>query len=234
MATRGDSEGFVSTPLKDKGARPKDSYFPLSDESASELKETDKEYRRVKSDLLRLTRNNRCQREYSRSEYSRSPSPVNRQLNRRSHNLSKFKIAILEDLSRRLKKLETATTKKKNYGHRQNNETNDSKKSIFPTQAKPYVPSNSDGNMTNVLTNNTQVNRPHVPPPTLQQNAAQPTDTVNAQVCYHQTFGDKGHLCSEPCSYYKMIGQLKVANIPSYPAKLLYIDDKRNKCKYLN
>ena len=43
MATRGDSEGFGSTPLEDKGARPKDSYFPLSDENASELKETDAE-----------------------------------------------------------------------------------------------------------------------------------------------------------------------------------------------
>ena len=29
MAARGDSEGFVSTPLEDKGARPKDAYFPL-------------------------------------------------------------------------------------------------------------------------------------------------------------------------------------------------------------
>ena len=47
MAIRGNSEGFVSTPLEDKGARPKDSHVPLSDESASELKETEKEYRRV-------------------------------------------------------------------------------------------------------------------------------------------------------------------------------------------
>ena len=43
MATRGDSEGFVSTSLEDEGARTKDSYFPLSDENVSELKETDTE-----------------------------------------------------------------------------------------------------------------------------------------------------------------------------------------------
>ena len=43
----------------------------------------------------------------------------------------------------------------------------------------------------------------------------------------------KRQLCSEPCSYYKTIGQHEVANIASYPAKLLYVDDKRNKCKYL-
>ena len=30
-----------------------------------------------------------------------------------------------------------------------------------------------------------------------------------------------------------MIGQGEVANIASYPSKLLYFDDKRNKCKYL-
>ena len=62
----------------------------------------------------------------------------------------------------------------------------------------------------------------------------QPTDTVNAQVFYyHQTFGDKARLCRVPCSYYKMIGQREVANIKSYPDKLLYVDDKCNKCKYL-
>ena len=44
---------------------------------------------------------------------------------------------------------------------------------------------------------------------------------------------DKARLCSEPCSYYKTIGQREIANIEPYPAKLLYVDDKRNKCKYL-
>ena len=105
-------------------------------------------------------------------------------------------VRLLEDLSRRLQ-LETATTKKKNYEHRQNNENSDSKKTILPNaQAKPFVPSNLNGNRTNVLTINTQVSRPHVLPPTLQQNAAQPIDTTNAPVCYyHQTFGDKAHTC---------------------------------------
>ena len=52
MATRGDSEGFVSTPLADRRARPKDPYFSLRDENASELKETEAEYKRVKSNFL--------------------------------------------------------------------------------------------------------------------------------------------------------------------------------------
>ena len=89
-------------------------------------------------------------------------------------------------------------------------------------QAKPFLP----GNQNVFFTNNQQVSRPYVPPPTLQPNTVQPTDTVNAQVCYyHQTFGDKARLCSEPCSYYKKIGQCEVAIIASYPAKLLYVDD---------
>ena len=59
MATRGDSEGFVSTPLNEKKNRPKDSYFPLSDENVSELKETDTEFIRSEADFLRITRNRR-------------------------------------------------------------------------------------------------------------------------------------------------------------------------------
>ena len=52
-------------------------------------------------------------------------------------------VGLLEDLSRRLKKLETATAKKKNYGHRQNNENSNSRKLILPNaQDKPFVPSN--------------------------------------------------------------------------------------------
>ena len=93
MAARSDSEGFVSTPLEHKGARPKESYCPLSDDNASELKETDPEYKRDKSDFLRIARNNRRQRDFSRSESSRSPSPVQRRPYWRSYNLPKFKIA---------------------------------------------------------------------------------------------------------------------------------------------
>ena len=40
MAARGDSEGFVSSPLDGQGARHKDSYYPMSDENAAELRET--------------------------------------------------------------------------------------------------------------------------------------------------------------------------------------------------
>ena len=69
MAARGYSEGFVSSPLDGQGARHKDSYYPMSDENAAELRDTNAEFRRLKADFPRIARN------------------------RRSANLPKFKIA---------------------------------------------------------------------------------------------------------------------------------------------
>ena len=102
-------------------------------------------------------------------------------------------------------------------------------------QVKPFVPNNQAVTMQDVSNNNKKDSRPNAPPPQTQKNnVAQPTDTVTAQVCYyHQTFGEKARLCSEPCSNYKTIGQREVANIASYPSKLLYVADKHNKCNYL-
>ena len=80
MAAKGDSEGFVSSPLDGQGAR------------TAELRDTDAEFRRLKADFLQIARN-RCRRDLPPSEFSRSPSPVRRQPQRRSTNLPKFKIA---------------------------------------------------------------------------------------------------------------------------------------------
>ena len=82
----------MSSPLDGQGARHKDSYYPMSDENAAELRDTDAEFRRLKADFLRIARSRR-QRGLSRSDSSRSPSPVRRQPQRRSANLPKFKIA---------------------------------------------------------------------------------------------------------------------------------------------
>ena len=91
MATKGDSEGFVSSPLEGQGARHKNSYFSVSDENTAELRDTDAEFKRLKADFLRIARNRR-RRDFSRSESSRNPSPA-RQSQRRSTNLPKFNIA---------------------------------------------------------------------------------------------------------------------------------------------
>ena len=148
-------------------------------------------------------------------------------------------VGLLEDLSRRLKKLETATStmaaeKRRNSGGARPSENHAPKAQCAPTvQANSFTPTNQKVNRRGLFTNTQQPNRPYVSPPTLQPNTAQPTDPGNAQVCYyHQTFGDKARLCSEPCSYYETLCQRKIANIASNPAKLLYADDKRNKCNY--
>ena len=57
MAAKGDSEGFVSSPLDRQGAHHKDLYYPMSDENAAELRDTDAEFRGLKADFLRIARN---------------------------------------------------------------------------------------------------------------------------------------------------------------------------------
>ena len=39
MAAKGDSKGFVSSPLDGQGARHKGLYYPMSDENAAELRD---------------------------------------------------------------------------------------------------------------------------------------------------------------------------------------------------
>ena len=93
MAEGGASQGFDSPKLDLRGARDKDSLFQMSDASKSAARENDEEFRRVKDDFLRVARQHR-RRELSRSESSRSPSPIRRRSSRRSKNLPKFKIAL--------------------------------------------------------------------------------------------------------------------------------------------
>ena len=103
--------------------------------------------------------------------------------------------------------------------------------------ARPFVPPpNAQAtefvNNSNNCTNAQQNVRPFAPPP--QNNVEQPTDTATAQACYyHQTYGEKARLCSEPCSYYVTLGQREVANIALSHSKLLYVADKGHKCRYL-
>ena len=157
-------------------------------------------------------------------------------------------VGLLEDLSKRLKKLETAPTSEK----KRNKERGRVNNNYIPTPT--FIPNvqvtgfvhNKPGNFKNAqatefvnkpnnCTNAQQNIRPHAPlPQTPQNNVAQPTDIATAQVCYyHQNFGEKVRLCSEPCSYYSTLGQREVANIALSHSKLLYVADKRHKCKYL-
>ena len=167
-------------------------------------------------------------------------------------------VGLLEDLSRRIKKLETVTTseRKRNKGRGRANNNYAPAPAFAPNvqasgfvsnqpshyrneqnNAPPFVPPpNAQAtefvNNSNNWTNAQQNVRPFAPPS--QNNVAQPTDTATAQVCYyHQTYGEKARLCSEPCSYYVTLGQREVANIALSHSKLLYVADKGHKCRYL-
>ena len=79
--------------LDHNGARKKDSYFHMSDASKSAVRENEEEFKRVKADFLRVAIQNKRRRYLSRSEFSRSPSPIRRRSSQRSRNLPKFNIA---------------------------------------------------------------------------------------------------------------------------------------------
>ena len=92
-------------------------------------------------------------------------------------------MGLLEDLSKRLKKLETATVaeKKRNQGRGRVNNHYGPRPTFIPNaQATEFVP-NKPGSF-----NNAQQNaRPFVPPQIVQQNnAANVIDTANEPVCY--------------------------------------------------
>ena len=92
MSKQYDSEGFMSTPLEGAGARPKDSYHPDSEDNEVRFREADEEYQRLKADFARIARDRRLN-SHSRSDSSRSSSPLGRQPQKRATNLPKFRIA---------------------------------------------------------------------------------------------------------------------------------------------
>ena len=75
---------------------------------------------------------------------------------------------LLEDLSRRLTTLETATakaTKKKTYGHSQPTKNRAAKTQFVPNvQAKPFIPNNQTVTRQDVSNNNKKDSRPNAPP----------------------------------------------------------------------
>ena len=91
MSKQYDSEGFVSTPLEGAGARPKDNYHQDSEDNEVRFREADEEYQRLKADFARIARAKRMS-SHSRSDSSRSPSPLGRQSQSRATNLPKFRI----------------------------------------------------------------------------------------------------------------------------------------------
>ena len=92
MSKQYDSEGFMSSPLEGAGARPKDNYHPDSEDNEVQFRAADEEYQRLKADFARIARDKRLH-SHSRSDSSRSSSPLGRQPQKRATNLRKFRIA---------------------------------------------------------------------------------------------------------------------------------------------
>ena len=92
MSKQHDSEGFMSTPLKGAGARPKDNYYQDSEDNEVRFQEADEEYQRLKADFAQIARARRTI-PHSWSDSSKSPSPLGRQSQSGSTNLPKFRIA---------------------------------------------------------------------------------------------------------------------------------------------
>ena len=133
-------------------------------------------------------------------------------------------IGLIEDILKRLERLETSGAKKKHFNNKQSAASRDHrtfvKSPAFPdVNAKPFVPNapkNQDRRQC-VFPVNQKVAHPTAPPPDRQHNKASTLfHTDNSQVCYyHQIFGDKERMCREPCVYFKLIGQRKVATLVS-------------------
>ena len=92
MSTQHESEGFMSTPLEGAGVRRKDKYYQDSEDNEVRFREADEESQHLKADFARIARARRTS-PHSRSDSSKSPSPLGRQPQRRSTNLPKFRIA---------------------------------------------------------------------------------------------------------------------------------------------
>ena len=82
----------MSTPLEGAGARRKDNYYQDSEDNEVRFREADEEYQRLKEDFAQIAGARRTSH-HSRSDSSKSPSPLRRQPQRRITNLPKFKIA---------------------------------------------------------------------------------------------------------------------------------------------
>ena len=92
MSKQYDSEGFMSKPLEGAGARPKYDYRQDSEDNEVRFREADEEYQRLEADFARVARAKRMT-SHSRSDSSRSSSPLGSQSQRRATNLPKFRIA---------------------------------------------------------------------------------------------------------------------------------------------
>ena len=104
-------------------------------------------------------------------------------------------VGLLEDPSRRIKKLETLTStmaaeKRRNTRRARTNDNRTPRAQYVPNvQAQPFIP-NTQGS----LNNHNEDSRQNLPPPNASRNnATTPTDTANTP--------DKARTCRDPCPF---------------------------------
>ena len=122
-------------------------------------------------------------------------------------------VGLLEDLSKRIKKLETVTTSERkrnkgrgranNYAHAPAFAPNVQASGFISNQHSQYRDVKDNARPFAPPTNLQTTARPFVPPPNTQRNdAAKTLNSADAPVCYfHQTFGDKARTCRSPCAF---------------------------------
>ena len=151
-------------------------------------------------------------------------------------------MGLIEDISKRLERLETSGAKKKHFtiSRLQPVEATFVKSPAFPdVNAKPFITnaSQNQASQQGVFPVNEKVSRPIAPPPDRQQNNTSTLfNTDNSQVCYYQTFGDKVRMCRTLASGEPLEARhdhVEVTLPQLSLSRLLYIADKSNKCKYL-
>ena len=137
-------------------------------------------------------------------------------------------VGLLEDLSKRIKRLQTVTTSEEkrnkgrgranNYAHAPAFAPNVQASGFVSNQPSQYRNAKDNARPFAPPTNLQPLARPFVPPPNPQRNdTAKTLDSANAPVCYfHQTFGDKARTCRSPCAFsLKLLSQSKVATLAS-------------------
>ena len=122
-------------------------------------------------------------------------------------------VGLLEDLSKRIKRLETVTTSERkrnkgrglanNYAHAPAFAPNVQASGFVSNQPSQYRDAKDNARPFAPPTNLQPLARPFVPPPNPQRNdAAKTLNSADAPVCYfHQTFGDKARTCRSPCAF---------------------------------
>ena len=122
-------------------------------------------------------------------------------------------VGLLEDLSKRIKRLETVTTSEtkrnkgrgraNNYAHVPAFASNVQASGFVSNQPSQYRNAKDNARPFAPPTNLQPLARPFVPPLNPHKNdAAKTLDSADAHVCYfHQTFGDKARTCRSPCAF---------------------------------